>query len=165
MRLLPLIIASLMFGGLSQQAVGDEPRFFEFSYEVLPAELPPGAAVDIYIPLPAENADQLILKQSLQSSIPGSKGLEIRHDNGFYHISRPAGSDAPVSASLRWTVSRNTVRGGSDVALADAERPSRGRRRHRGGTFTLQSNGKCSTVAGRARTGGCPCAGGAPVAQ
>ncbi len=122
MRLFPQVILILLFSGLSLQTVADEPRLFEFSYELMPAELPSGEAVDIYIPLPAEHADQLILQQSLQSSIPGSKGLEMRYNNGYYHISRPAGSTTPISASLRWTVSRNTVHAGSEMTLDDAER-------------------------------------------
>ena len=122
MRFFPQVILSLLFSILPLQAIGDEPRVLEFTYELLPGELPLGETVDIYIPLPAEHADQRILEQSLQSSIPGSRGLEIRHDNGYYRITRPAGSDAPISASLRWTVSRNTVHAGSEMALGDAQR-------------------------------------------
>jgi transglutaminase-like putative cysteine protease len=122
MRFFPQVILSLLFSSLPLQAVGDEPRVFEFTYELMPGELPLGEAVDIYIPLPAEHAGQLILEQSLQSSIPGSRGLEMRHDNGYYRITKPAGSDGPISASLRWTVSRNTVHAGSDMTLGDAER-------------------------------------------
>ena len=67
MRVFPQVILILLISGLPLQAVGDEPRIFEFSYEVVSDELPAGEAVDIYIPLPAEHADQLILEQSLQS--------------------------------------------------------------------------------------------------
>ena len=122
MRFFANVILTVLLGGLPAQVVGDEPRIFEFSYELMPGGLPSGEAVDVYLPLPAEHTGQLILEQSLQSSIPGSRGLEIRHDNGYYRITRPAGSDAPISASLRWTVSRNTVHAGSEMALDDAQR-------------------------------------------
>ena len=121
MRFLPVIL-TLLLASLPLQSVGDEPRVFEFTYEIMPGELPAGEAVDIYIPLPAEHVDQRILEQALQSSVPGRRGVEISYDNAYYHITRPAGSDAPISASLRWTVIRNTVRAGGETALGDAER-------------------------------------------
>jgi transglutaminase-like putative cysteine protease len=121
MRFLPVIL-TLLLASLSLQSVGDEPRVFEFTYEILPGELPAGEAVDIYIPLPAEHADQRILEQALQSSVPGRRGVEISYDNAYYHITRPAGSDTPISASLRWTVIRDTVRAGNETTLGDAER-------------------------------------------
>ena len=122
MRFFPQVFLGLLIGGLPLLAIGDEPRILEISYEVLPAELPAGEAVDIYIPLPAQHAGQFILEESLQSSIPGTSGLEVRHGNRYYRITRPAGSTTPISANLRWTVSRDTVHAGSDMELGDAER-------------------------------------------
>ncbi|RLQ20720.1 transglutaminase domain-containing protein [Seongchinamella sediminis] len=121
MRFLSVILASLI-ASLPLQSIGDEQRVFEFTYEIVSGDLPAGEAVDIYIPLPAEHADQRILEQALESSVPGKTGVEKNYDNGYYRITRPAGSDAPIKASLSWTVVRNTVRAGSETALSDAER-------------------------------------------
>lgn len=122
MHLFPTLILSLLFSGLSLHAIGSEPRLLEFNYEVATGELPEGKTVDIYIPLPAEHAGQLILEQSLQSSIPGRKGQEMHHNNGYYRITRSSDSDVPINAHLRWTVKRNTVHAGSERELGDAEK-------------------------------------------
>ena len=125
MRFFIYIISTFLLAGLFAQVQAEQPRVFEFNYEVLPADLPLGKAVDIYVPLPAEHADQLVLAQSLGSfgaSITGTKGIETRYNNGYYRISRTADSDAPISAKLSWTISRNTVRSGNETALSDSEK-------------------------------------------
>lgn len=119
---LSALILGCLLSGLSFSAIGDQPRLFEFSYELLPTTLPAGATVDIYLPLPIEHESQVILEQALQSSITGERGLEARYDNGYYHISRPANTTAPVTAKLQWTVSRETVRAGTELGLSEKER-------------------------------------------
>ena len=99
-----------------------ETRVFQFSYELLPGELPAGEAVDIYIPLPAEHAGQRILSQTLEASVPGESGLESTYGNGYYHIHRPANSTAPIVASLRWRVSRDAVSAQGRGELSAAQR-------------------------------------------
>ena len=109
---------------MSCLASSPEQRRFQFSYEVIATEFPAGEAVDIYIPLPAEHAGQRIVDESLQSSLPASKGRESTYGNAYYHIHRPAGSNVPVSAKLSWTVSRNavTASGSGDISPAEHER-------------------------------------------
>lgn len=58
------------------------------NYKLEPGDFPSGKTVDIYIPMPVEHADQLVLEQSLQSSIPGSNGLEAQYGNGYYRIAK-----------------------------------------------------------------------------
>lgn len=121
-RAISQILLVFLFSGWVLQVVGAESRVFEFSYELMPSDLPLGEAVDIYIPLPAEHADQVILTQSFHSSIPGSRGQELRYDNAYYRISRSADTDTPISVTLSWTVQRNTVRAGSERQLSEAEK-------------------------------------------
>ena len=92
-----------------------EPRVFEFTYQMLAAEFPTTEAVDIYIPLPAEHAGQNIISQTLRSTMPGERGREQKFNNGYYHIHRPANVNAPIDVSLSWTVSRQTVLAGDDI--------------------------------------------------
>lgn len=123
MRIRPSVLALLYLliaGPLL--ATTAEPRVFEFSYEIVAEELPSNEAVDIYIPLPAEHAGQHILTQSLEANFPGDSGIETVHDNRYYRIHRPADVDAPITATLRWTVSRDTVVAGSDALISEGER-------------------------------------------
>ena len=54
------------------------------------------------------------------SNLPGEVGIEERHGNRYYRIRRPANINAPVQATLLFTVARSTVtagdRQGSDAA-------------------------------------------------
>lgn len=104
-----LFICAFCLLAMPGMASSGEGRVFEFSYEVSPGDYPAGKAVDIYIPLPAEQPGQHILTQTLQSSLPGKVGREPAYGNTYYHIHRPAGSTEPLSASLSWTVRRDTV--------------------------------------------------------
>ncbi len=118
MRYTALLFALLAMPALSEpEAVNT--RQFEFTYEVLGESFPGTEAVDIYLPLPAEHADQVILKQSIDSSIPGKTGIEARYRNGYFHIRRPANINGPVAATLSWTVSRNTVTSGHGTLTAE----------------------------------------------
>lgn len=90
-------------------AISPDPRVFQFTYELLPQDFPPGEAVDIYIPLPSMHAGQRILDQALQSSVPGQLGQETTYGNAYYHLHRPADSDVALSATLRWTVAREVA--------------------------------------------------------
>ncbi len=101
---------------------GSSPRLVEFSYRVLASEFPGTGAVDIYIPLPAENAAQRVVQQSIEASLPGEIGIETVYGNRFYRIRRPANVNAPISAELRWTVSREVVNAGDERSLSEEER-------------------------------------------
>lgn len=90
-------------------AATPEHRIFEFSYDLLPLELPATEAIEIYLPLPSQNEGQRVLLQTLQSSLPGEIRRDPVYGNDYYHIHRPAGNDEPISANLRWIVSRTRV--------------------------------------------------------
>ena len=117
-RVRALLCSALVFA-LPAVAAGAE-RVFEFSYRVLAPDLPTSEAVDIYIPLPTDQPGQRVLAQSLDSNLPGEVGIEERHGNRYYRIRRPANINAPVQATLLFTVARATVtagdRQGSDAA-------------------------------------------------
>ena len=115
----PLALLLLALTALPALAAGS--RTFEFSYQLLAGELPTGAAVDIYLPLPAEHAGQRVVASSLQSNMPGEIGVEERHGNRYYRIHRPANINAPVQATLNWTVERSTVTAGSTDGASEAE--------------------------------------------
>jgi transglutaminase-like putative cysteine protease len=107
---------------VSSLAITPERRIFDFTYELLEQDFPPGEAIDIYIPLPSKSVGQRILVQSLQSSVPGRTGLEGIHGNAYYHLHRPADSSTPLTASLRWTVVRDAVGTSGRVELSAVER-------------------------------------------
>ncbi|MEZ5571701.1 MAG: transglutaminase-like domain-containing protein [Halioglobus sp.] len=102
-------------------AVSSEQRVFQFSYEIVAQEFPTDEPVDIYIPIPQNSEGQQILAQSLQSSVPGESGREVKYGNAYYHLHRPAGSDVPLSAKLSWTVARQSI-GANAVELTEAQR-------------------------------------------
>jgi len=99
-----------------------QERTFEFTYELLAADLPATGPVDIYIPLPVENERQQVLAQSLTSNFPGSTGEEGAYGNRYYHIHRPANVNGPVTATLSWTVARDTGHADGAPALTGEER-------------------------------------------
>ena len=111
----------LLLALTSLPALAAGSRTFEFSYQLLAGELPTGAAVDIYLPLPAEHAGQRVVASSLQSNLPGEIGVEERHGNRYYRIHRPANINAPVQATLNWTVERSTVTAGSSDGASEGE--------------------------------------------
>jgi transglutaminase-like putative cysteine protease len=108
---------ALLLCCLSGFAAASGARVFEFEYEVLTAQFPSDQAVDIYIPVPTAQPGQVILDETLQSQPKGKTGIERQHGNTFYHIHRPAGDATPLSASLKWVVSRDlvTASGSADV--------------------------------------------------
>lgn len=97
-----------------------EPRIFEFTYNLLEQDFPTDRAVDIYLPLPPASPGQQILVQSLQSSVSATTGREPVNGNAYYHLHRPARSDTPITASLRWTVARVVV-GADNSSVLSAE--------------------------------------------
>jgi transglutaminase-like putative cysteine protease len=111
----------LLLAFTATPVLAEGTRTFEFSYQLLAGELPTGEAVDIYLPLPAEHAGQHIVASSLQSNLPGEVGTEERHGNRYYRIHRPANINAPVQATLNWTVERSTVTAGNTDGAGDAE--------------------------------------------
>lgn len=118
------LIAGLCFILISTMTLGgvENERTFEFEYEVLAGQFPSHEAVDIYLPLPAEHAGQRVLERSIESSLPGETGIEATYGNGYYHIHRPANINAPIQASLRWTVSRDAVTASGETELSAQER-------------------------------------------
>ena len=111
----------LLLALTSLPALAAGSRTFEFSYQLLAGELPTGETVDIYLPLPAEHAGQRVVASSLQSNMPGEIGVEERHGNRYYRIHRPANINAPVQATLNWTVERSTVTAGSSDGASEGE--------------------------------------------
>lgn len=107
---------------LPVQAGAASARLIEFSYELLASDFSTTEAVDIYLPLPAEHDGQQVLSHSFRTSLPGETGIEAAHGNGYYHIHRPANVNAPIDASLRWTVRREVVRAGDRRELSAEER-------------------------------------------
>ena len=102
-------------------AAFSQARVFEFSYHVLAPQLPTGEPVDIYIPLPADHPGQRVLEENLSANLPGEIGIEERHGNRFYRIRRPANINAPVEATLRWTVARSTLTSGNTTGSSETE--------------------------------------------
>lgn len=99
-------------------AVAQE-RVFEFTYAILPTELPSDQPVDIYIPVPTDQVGQRILGERVTGSLPLERGSEAGYGNAYYHLHRPAGDDSPVTAELSWTVARSLVTtGGANEAEA-----------------------------------------------
>ncbi|MBT4520928.1 MAG: transglutaminase domain-containing protein [Halieaceae bacterium] len=105
-------------------AASTDHRVFEFTYQVSADDFPANEAIDIYIPMPAEHAGQRIIRQNLESSLPGEQDRESKFNNGFYHIHRPANVDAPIEVSLSWTVIRLPVQAGDNSQLSAAEHDS-----------------------------------------
>ena len=103
-------------------ATSPETRVFHFTYVIPAQDFPPGAAVDMYIPLPTSAPGQRILAQSLQSSVPGQIGREAAYGNTYYRLHRPAGNSTPLSATLSWTVARDAVGGSGNGTLLAEER-------------------------------------------
>ena len=115
-------LALLGFFFVNAPLQAGESRTFEFTYEVLAGEYPTSEAVDIYLPLPAEHDGQRVLARSLDASQSGQTGIEPTYGNRYYRIHRPANVNSPISATLRWTVQRDVVRAGENLALSPAER-------------------------------------------
>ena len=97
-------------------------RVLQFSYALDEVDFPSGEAVDIYIPMPAEHVGQRVLKQSLESSVPGELGHDAVYGNAYYHLHRPADSNVSLSASLHWTVVREPAFGGWATELSASQR-------------------------------------------
>lgn len=117
MRLTLLLVLCLAaIPGLTRDA---DSRVFQFTYEVEGQDFPPGEAVDMYIPMPAQYEGQKILVQALQSSVPGVSGVERANGNRFYHLHRPANSTEPLTATLSWTVERDPVRASKETLSAE----------------------------------------------
>ncbi len=112
MRFLVFVVG--VYACMLQAASADE-RVFEFTYSILPTELPTEQAVDIYIPVPTEQVGQRIIGERATAAFPLERGTESTHGNAFYHLHRPAGDASPITAELTWTVARSLVtRGGAD---------------------------------------------------
>ncbi len=103
-----LIILSLLMATPTAAVEPAEHRF-EFTYSVLAGEFPNHGAVDLYVPLPVEDAHQQILDTRIESSIPGEIGVEPVYGNRYYRVHRPANVNGPISVDLTWTVTRSRV--------------------------------------------------------
>lgn len=110
----PCSIALAFLGMLfvsTPHAALQEDRVFEFTYEVRAPELPSDRAVDVFIPMPLENADQIILDQSVASSLEGEPGVEDVHGNRYLKVHRAAGDNTPIEAAFTWQVQRRIDKG------------------------------------------------------
>jgi transglutaminase-like putative cysteine protease len=110
-----------VLAGFAPSAAAADSRVFEFTYEVRAGDLPGSEAIDLYLPLPREHNGQRIIEQTLSSNIPGETGVEERHGNRYYRIHRPANINAPLQATLRWTVARAAVTAGDTGGAGEAE--------------------------------------------
>jgi len=90
-------------------AVEPDTRRFEFTYSVLAGEFPGHEAVDLFIPLPVEDAHQQVLDTQIRSSIEGEYGVEPVYGNRYYRVRRPANVNGPISVDITWTLQRSTV--------------------------------------------------------
>ncbi len=86
-----------------------DERRFEFTYSVLAGEFPNHESVDLFVPLPVEDAHQQIIDTHIRSSIPGVAGVEPVFGNRYYRVHRPANVNGPVSLDITWTVKRFRV--------------------------------------------------------
>jgi len=97
---------------LSMSAAATESRLFEFSYVVSIDEIATDQTVDIFIPLPAEHEGQKVLHEQLNSSLPGTIGIETVYGNRYYRITRPANSVEPIEVEFSWVIQRDTLEAG-----------------------------------------------------
>jgi transglutaminase-like putative cysteine protease len=116
------LLWALCLLALPALSITPESRIVQFSYEILPQEFPPGETVDIYIPLPAKSAEQHVLVENLQSSVPGSTHQEPTFGNNYLHLHRTAQSNVPISATLNWVVIREAVTSHGDDVLSEEHR-------------------------------------------
>lgn len=107
--MLRCLVSALCALTLTLHSAIAEERVFDFTYAILPTELPADAAVDIYIPVPTEQVGQRILGERVSAALPLQRGSETAYGNAFYHLHRPAGDDTPLSAEITWTVARSLV--------------------------------------------------------
>lgn len=107
LRILFFVTLPCMLFAITASAV--EPRTFEFSYELLETQFPPGKRVDIYLPLPVDGNGQRIVKETLVTSVPGVAGAEERYGNRYYHIRREADDSSALTGQLRWVIERAAV--------------------------------------------------------
>lgn len=105
-----LVLCVFLFAAPASAADLDR-RVFEFSYEVRAPDLPDDRAIDLYIPLPPDNADQRILDETMELSLPGDVLVEEAHGNRYLRIHRAANDNEPLVANLRWVVERRVDRG------------------------------------------------------
>ncbi|GAB5452113.1 MAG: transglutaminase family protein [Halioglobus sp.] len=110
----------LMVTLLPQLAVSEE-RVFEFTYELHATDFPRGQAVDIYLPLASDQPGQRILNSEITASVSGQARQEYIYGNDYYLLHRAASSDEAVSATLRFTVARDTVTA-NPMPLSEQER-------------------------------------------
>lgn len=111
----PLSFALALVGVLyisSPQAALQDERVFDFTYEVRAPELPSDRAVDVFIPMPVDNAEQRIVEQAMALSLDGAPGVEDAHGNRYLKIHRAAGDSTPIEASFTWRVQRRIDKGG-----------------------------------------------------
>lgn len=116
-----LYLAAIFVCFLAGPGQAADTRLFEFNYRMLAGDIPSTGAVDVYIPLPAQNDSQRVLEHRVRSSIPGESGIEVRYGNGYYHIHRPANVNNPIDAELSWIVERRVNRPGGET-LSEEER-------------------------------------------
>lgn len=114
-----IAIAGLLFALFIATANAADTRTFEFTYRLLPANFPGTGAVDLYLPLPVDNASQRIVSENIRSSVPGTIEVEPVHGNRYYHIRRPANINNPIDAELTVVVERDVVTPEGEVLSAE----------------------------------------------
>lgn len=81
-------------------------RTFEFEYAVTVDAVEPGAGdVQVFVPLPAEDARQRVLHQEIESSVPGMIESEPVYGNRYFRASAPR-EGKPIEVTVRVTVDR-----------------------------------------------------------
>lgn len=115
-----LFVVLLSFSScIRAETVTPGSREFTFTYSVSSADYPAGAAVDLYVPIPALSVGQAVLSHSVASTFDLREGKESRHGNRYYHLRREADDTRPLEATFSWTVSREPV-----LANGPAELPA-----------------------------------------
>ncbi len=98
-------------------AVGARTFEFEYTVSVAPAAVD-GAAVHLFIPLPANDERQRILSEEISGSVPGVIETEDVYGNRFYHVEAPADGQ-PIDVALRVTVERDVVHARTSGVVSD----------------------------------------------
>ncbi len=121
MRITNILVTGLYLLVASLPGRAQDSRTVEFTYALAATDFPTTETVDIYLPLPRSGRWQQVLDSSLESSQPGETGVETSYGNGYYRIHRPANVNAPIDATLRWTITRERETS-VPVALTEQER-------------------------------------------
>ena len=97
-------------------------RTFEFEYDVIVPAMPDETgSVELFIPLPVDDARQRVLTEDVAGSIPGRVEVEPAYGNRFYHVSAKPSTE-PLRVRLRVTVDRSISTARAAAEGDDVER-------------------------------------------